>query len=256
MPDVRSVRLQADVAVSAASQYDRWHDGVHQGDAAGALSLAQWHRSALELAPPLAGRDVLEVGCGVGDFSIALSCAGANVAGVDFSPRAIELAQQKARHHDQSIAFQVADAQALPFPDNSFDVLFSCECLEHVPEPRRMLSELHRVLKPGGVLILTTENYSNAMVLGWLMCIIRNEPFNSGTVVQPIEHFFVFWRVKKWMERAGLAVERLTGTHHVFLMLPRCHPHTFVKEQFRSRLLARLFRPAARHMSFRARKRA
>ena len=243
-----------DVATSAARQYDVWHEGAHQGDAADELSLAQWHRSALDLAPPLAGRDVLEVGCGVGDFSISLSRAGAHVTGVDFSPRGIELAQQKARHHGQPVAFRVADAQALPFANDSFDVVFSCECLEHVPEPRRMLSELHRVLKPGGVLILTTENYSNALVLGWLVSMVRRQPFNSGTHAQPIEHFFVFWRVRKWIEQAGLAVDRLTGTHHVFLLLPRCHPHTFVKHAFGNRLLARLFRPAAQHMSFRARK--
>src|SRR6185503_17728943 len=144
-------RRMPDVATSAARQYDVWHEGAHQGDAADELSLAQWHRSALDLAPPLAGRDVLEVGCGVGDFSISLSRAGAHVTGVDFSPRGIELAQQKARHHGQPVA------------NDSFDVVFSCECLEHVAEPRRMLSELHRVLKLCGVLTLTTENYSNAL---------------------------------------------------------------------------------------------
>ena len=54
--------------------------------------------------------------------------------------------------------------------------------------------------------------------------------------------------------RAGLRVERFTGRHHVFLLLPRLHPHTFVKEQFRNPVIAWVLRPLARHVSFRARK--
>jgi ubiquinone biosynthesis O-methyltransferase len=237
------------------SEYNRWHERVHGPEDVADLQLASWHRSALALAPDLAGRDTLEVGCGAGDFSIHLSKAGANVTAIDFSPRAIDIAIRKARHHRRDVTWRVADAEALPFEDGRFDVVFSCECLEHVPHPPQMIAELSRVLKSGGVLVLTTENYSNAMLLAWLVCWLRHEPFDSGAGVQPIEHFFVYWRIEKWMRRAGFVLDRLTGTHHVFLMLPRVHPHTFVKEEFQSSFAARLWRPLARHMSFRATKR-
>ena len=174
---------------------------------------------------------------------------------VDFSRQAIELAEGKAATQKVAVDFRVADAQCLPFADDSFDLLFSCECLEHVPDPRKTLSEFCRVLKPSGKLLLTTENYSNAMVLGWIVSWYRGQPFNSGAGVQPIEHFFLFWRVKRMLKEAGFNVERMAGSHHVFLMLPRFHPHTFVVEYFRNRFVARFLRPLARHMTFAAVKR-
>ena len=58
------------------------------------------------------------------------------------------------------------DAQELRLPDNYFDYVVSCECIEHVPRPRQMAQELYRVLKPGGYFCITTENYLNGMLLG------------------------------------------------------------------------------------------
>ena len=235
--------------------YDSWHQLAHGDEAAPALQLAQWHEDALRLAPPLAGQRVLEVGCGVGDFAVHLAKAGAAVTAMDFSPAAIEMARKRGEAHAVKVDFQTADAQALPFADASFDVLLSCECLEHLPDPQKALHEMARVLRPGGKLVLTTENYSNAMLLAWVVAWWRGEPFNSGTHVQPIEQFFLFWRVRRMMRRAGMPVKQMIGAHHVFLLLPRLHPHTFVRERFTLPFFAWLFRPFARHMSFLAEKR-
>jgi ubiquinone/menaquinone biosynthesis C-methylase UbiE len=233
-----------------ADAYNQWHQKVHGKESPAFVSLQDWHRNALSLSPSLSGLKVLEVGCGVGDFAIYLADQGADVTAVDFSSQAIDLALEKSKAQNKVVHFQVADAQALPFEESSFDLVFSCECLEHIPNPQLGLSEFYRVLKPPGTLILTTENYSNAMILSWIVCWFRKEPFNSGAGVQPIEHFFLFWRVKKMFKRAGFQVKRMLGSHHVFLMLPRFHPHTFVVEMFRNPLLARLLRPLARHMTF------
>ena len=174
---------------------------------------------------------------------------------IDFSSQAIDLARTRASVQKYPVTFHVADAQRLPFENNSFDLLFSCECLEHIPEPSQSLAEFYRVLRPSGKILLTTENYSNAMLLSWIVCWYRRKPFDSGAGVQPIEHFFLFWRVKRMFEQAGFSVERIVGSHHVFLMLPRFDPHTFVVEYFRSPGVARLLRLFARHMTFAAAKR-
>ena len=232
--------------IRTSDAYDAWHQVAHGAEAAGDLHLSQWHHDAMRLAPALDGLDVLEVGCGAGDFAIHVAKAGAAVTAVDFSPAAIEMARAKAKAHGMAVQFQSADAEALPFADGSFDVVLSCECLEHVPDPLRALVQMARVLRPSGHLVLTTENYSNALVLAWMNAWRRGVPFNSGTHVQPIEHFFLFWRVRQYMRDAGLRVIRMTGAHHVFLLLPGFHAHAFVRERFHSRALAWLFRPLAR----------
>jgi ubiquinone biosynthesis O-methyltransferase len=237
---------------TASGDYNKWHEEVHGSESLDVLRLAQWHHSAMVIAPEVTNRKVLEVGCGAGDFSITLSQKGAQVWGVDFSARAIEIAQAKSRVHKSNAQFRVADAQNLPFEDGTYDVVFSCECLEHVPDPQKMITEIHRVLKPGGTFVLTTENYSNAMALLWLKCWLTGKPFNSGAGVQPIEHFFVFWKVRKMLAQAGFKLEEQTGNHHVFFILPKMHPHTFVKEEFQSKMLSRLFRSIARHMAFKS----
>lgn len=244
--------MQNNLSQINSAAYDDWHQTVHSQDVLTENKLEGWHMDALSLSPPLTDLNILEVGCGAGDFAIHLSKQKAIVTAVDFSTKAIEIAKEKSKAQSELIDFQVADAQSLPFAANSFDLIFSCECLEHVPDPQKALNEFYRVLKPSGSLILTTENYSNAMILGWIVAWLRKEPFNSGTEAQPIEHFFLYWNVKKMFAKAGFRVLQMIGWHHVFLLLPRLHPWTFVKQRFHHPLAARIFRPLARHIAFKS----
>ena len=239
-----SNRLQLDDA------YDVWHEKVHGQEDPTLINLEDWHKNALSLAPNLKGLKVLEVGCGVGDFAIYLNNEGANVTAVDFSKKAIELAKEKGKVRNCRINFQIADAQSLPFPDDEFDLIFSCECLEHIPEPKLALKEMNRVLKKSAKVILTTENYSNAVILYWIKCWLTKELFNSGNEVQPIDHFFLFWNIQSMFHNTGFKVKKLIGSHHVFLLLPRFHPHTFVIEKFNNPFFASMFKPFARHMTY------
>jgi ubiquinone/menaquinone biosynthesis C-methylase UbiE len=233
-------------------KYDDWHQAVHGGESGLHLDLKQWHHDALSLAPQLSGKTVLEVGCGAGDFAFALEIQEGLVTAVDFSGTAIDVARRKAARRGSKVAFQQADACHLPFAEDCYDVVFSCECLEHLPDPVAAVEEMARVLKPGGTLVLTTENYSNAMVLMWLKCVISGQPFNSGESIQPIEKFFVFPMIYRMFHRAGLRMVSTKAAHHVFLILPRLHPHRFVVERFSNPMLARLLKPLGRHWTYKA----
>lgn len=108
----------------------------------------------LELAGPLAGRDLLDAGCGDGAFALAAARSGARVAGIDASPRSIEAAASRARSEGLSADLRCADVRRLPYPDARFDVVVAVTVLCFLPEARAAATELARVLRPGGVLVL------------------------------------------------------------------------------------------------------
>ena len=107
----------------------------------------------------------LEVGCFEGNLLFLLnnlfnSDRDIEFIGGDLSPKGIALAQRRSDFFKLSnrIKFQVMDANKLPFDDNTFDVLICSEVLEHLENPEIAINEFYRVLKPGGLAIITTPN--------------------------------------------------------------------------------------------------
>jgi 2-polyprenyl-3-methyl-5-hydroxy-6-metoxy-1,4-benzoquinol methylase len=235
------------------NRYDTWHART-AGDEQ--IILHPWHRTVLKLLPDLANKSVLEIGCGSGAFSLELArrYLSANITAADFSPKAIEIARERQRQSGTNVEFLVEDAQRLTLPNDRYDFVFSCECLEHLPEPKKMCGEIARVLRAGGEWILTTENYFNGMLLSWLKSTVQQRPFDSGSGVQPHENFFLFWRVRRMLEKAGLQVCHMESNHFQWLLLPGVAPDKLRTDDFRSPLLKRLMRPFGRHFTFKGRK--
>jgi SAM-dependent methyltransferase len=106
---------------------------------------------------------VLDVGCGVGSLALTIADAfpATRVTGVDPSAMFVRHAQTLARH--EQLRFQVGDAQALEFPDATFDAVLSQLVLNFVPDRERALREMMRVTKPGGVVAAAVWDYGDGM---------------------------------------------------------------------------------------------
>jgi SAM-dependent methyltransferase len=104
------------------------------------------------------GRAVLEVGCGAGVDLARFAKGGAVVTGVDLTVSAIELA--KANFSQQGLAgdFRVANGEQLPFADDAFDLVYAHGVVQYTADPRRLVEECRRVLKPGGQAIFQVYN--------------------------------------------------------------------------------------------------
>lgn len=100
--------------------------------------------------------DVLDLGCNCGYGTNILSDSCRSIIGVDVSPSAIEAA--RLHYQSPNVSFQLIDGVRLPFDDHSFDVITSFQVLEHLVDYEIYFTEIIRVLKPSGLLLLTTPN--------------------------------------------------------------------------------------------------
>jgi 2-polyprenyl-6-hydroxyphenyl methylase/3-demethylubiquinone-9 3-methyltransferase len=109
---------------------------------------------------PEIGRDfkVLDVGCGMGVQASIWAADGYCVTGVDIDQSLLQIGKNRAEEKQLNIHWVQASAIKLPFADECFDICLSIELLEHIADWQTSLSELNRVVKPGGLVLLTTTN--------------------------------------------------------------------------------------------------
>lgn len=110
-------------------------------------------KKILKYIKPTEGQRVLEVGCGAGN--VLEQIVGADLTGIDLSEHLLEKARVRLRHRARLLK---ADAASLPFDDGWFGVVYCTEVLEHVLDPRAVIREMRRVLRPDGVAVVSIPN--------------------------------------------------------------------------------------------------
>jgi len=180
--DQRAAKVNA-LFARIARRYDFLNDlqsfGLHR----------LWKRRVVRLAQIKSGDRALDLCCGTGDISFALARGGAATTGLDFSPQMLEVAVQRqsanSKLKTQNLKFLQGDAQQLPFPENSFDIVTVGYGLRNITSWERGLDEMWRVARPGArLIVLDFGKPANALwrglyfahlkmsvpLMGWLFC--------------------------------------------------------------------------------------
>lgn len=122
----------------------------------------EWHVPTVAQFSEFRGKDVLEIGCSIATDGLEFARNGARYVGVDLTPKSIEMAKERFNLFGFPGTFEVANAETrLPFPDDSFDHIYSFGVIHHSPVPERIVREIYRVLRPGGTLTVMLYNRSS-----------------------------------------------------------------------------------------------
>lgn len=159
--------------MSAKRKYAEKFYGITPSEYA---QLEDRHRKVLDILSMYKFNRLLDIGCGDGGFTalMARACGAEEVYGVDISERAVELAKARGIK-----CYRVdVDSEKLPFDDDFFDVVTALEVIEHLFDPDHFLDEVRRVLKPGGLFILSTPNL--ASIYNRIALLLGYQPFPMG----------------------------------------------------------------------------
>lgn len=129
-----------------------------------------WHNKRFNEVGKLIEKanDVLDIGCADGTFTKVIfeKTHAERLIGIDILPKSISFAKRRFAR-SKKMLFRVADAHSIPYRTESFDAVFCLEALEHVEDPIKVISEIHRVLKKGGYAIILVPSENFLFRCGW-----------------------------------------------------------------------------------------
>lgn len=165
----------------------------------------------IDTLAPLAGRKVLDVGCGGGILAEAMAGAGATVSGIDLSEKALKVAKLHLYESGRQVDYQLVSAEDYAEQHaGEFDVVTCMEMLEHVPDPASVVAACARLVKPGGWVFFSTLNRNPKSyllaVIGaeYVLKLLPRGTHDYAKFIKPAE-------LARMAREAGLDTEELTG---------------------------------------------
>lgn len=163
----------------------------------------------------LAGKKVLDIGCGGGILSESMAKRGAEVTGIDMGDKPIQVAKLHALEAGIEINYRKISAEALAEemannPEQQFDVISCLEMLEHVPDPASIINACWRMLKPGGKLFLSTINRNPKAYLfaiigaEYVLNMLPRGTHDYAKFIRPSE-------LSRWVRATGMEINGSTG---------------------------------------------
>ncbi|WP_441250702.1 demethylmenaquinone methyltransferase [Kitasatospora sp. McL0602] len=183
-----------------AAKYDRTNDVLSLGQA------RAWRRAVAEAVDARPGQTVLDLGAGTGTSSLPFVEAGADVVPCDFSIGM--LAEGKQRHPE--LALTAGDATRLPFADNSFDATTISFALRNVQDTAVALSELHRVTKPGGKVVIcefSTPTWTPLRTVYTEYLMRALPPVATAVSSNPDAYVYLAESIRAWPDQPALAAK-------------------------------------------------
>lgn len=158
--------------------------------------------------PDGTGKRVLEVGVGMGaDHLEWAKSRPRTLSGIDLTPRAIELTRSRLAQNGFQSGLRVADAEALPFPDNSFDLVYSWGVIHHSPDTPRAVREIHRVLAPQGTARVMI--YHRSSLVGYMLWL--RYALMTGRIATGLDEIYA-----KHLESPGTKAYSVSATREMF----------------------------------------
>ena len=160
----------------------------------------------------LKGKKLLDAGCGTGWFSAESVRRGARVTSMDLGKQLLNEVAKKT--DSKRIVGSILD---MPFQNNTFDYVISSEVIEHVTNPALALQEMHRVIKPKGILVLTTPNKF------WYFSLIIARFFKLRPY-QGLENWHSYGELKTLLQKTGFQIKTMYGIHAFPFVIPLFNP--------------------------------